>query len=461
MSLGIALPSFTLPQTTNILNIGLLNPLLTWLDSFHFPSIAIFSQEQSSQNKPLNEKLKISLTESEYSDLMKHIESYVENMLNEKYQRENLNINSQINEKIADALGNSIKMYKYELNDLEINMIAGKVKDSLKDILVENSNKPILLSTDNIEQITNLINNHLHLEQNQFIIDEQQMKDILLTVLSSEKLIEVIDLRILEKLKQTQSAFEDQKILIENVRKELGNVQARFDERMESSNLLLKDDLNFLKANQEKLADQIFNYQIENAEKYQKFTNDMEINLFNWKEQQTAEINNIVKANVLAVLAEKNLSDENLKAWVQNVFVAKDYLETKLNELNLNMNKVTNENINSLGTVLMKDIAAQLKSDMLVAINEKTAKQNGNVAIGVGIDEIDVKRIVREALAIYDADKTGLVDYALESAGGQILSTRLVRIIILYHLYSSLSLLRNYDLSFFIVITNAHSIKFA
>ncbi|CAH1794132.1 unnamed protein product [Owenia fusiformis] len=36
----------------------------------------------------------------------------------------------------------------------------------------------------------------------------------------------------------------------------------------------------------------------------------------------------------------------------------------------------------------------------------------------------DVKLIIAEALAIYGADRTGMVDYALESAGGSILSTR-------------------------------------
>ena len=35
-----------------------------------------------------------------------------------------------------------------------------------------------------------------------------------------------------------------------------------------------------------------------------------------------------------------------------------------------------------------------------------------------------VERIVKQALAKYDADKTGLFDFALESAGGSIVSTR-------------------------------------
>ena len=36
----------------------------------------------------------------------------------------------------------------------------------------------------------------------------------------------------------------------------------------------------------------------------------------------------------------------------------------------------------------------------------------------------DVVNIVHEALTVYDADRTGLFDFALESAGGTIASTR-------------------------------------
>ncbi|XP_071532845.1 uncharacterized protein [Panulirus ornatus] len=41
-----------------------------------------------------------------------------------------------------------------------------------------------------------------------------------------------------------------------------------------------------------------------------------------------------------------------------------------------------------------------------------------------GLNESAVIRIVKEALMKYDADKTGMVDHALESAGGNIVSTR-------------------------------------
>ncbi|XP_064478096.1 SUN domain-containing protein 1-like isoform X2 [Ornithodoros turicata] len=43
---------------------------------------------------------------------------------------------------------------------------------------------------------------------------------------------------------------------------------------------------------------------------------------------------------------------------------------------------------------------------------------------GGGVGNIDVKSVVREALMLYDADKTAMPDYALESAGGSVVNTR-------------------------------------
>ncbi|CAK9802684.1 Klaroid protein [Anthophora quadrimaculata] len=45
----------------------------------------------------------------------------------------------------------------------------------------------------------------------------------------------------------------------------------------------------------------------------------------------------------------------------------------------------------------------------------------GNINV---VSDDRVREIVKEALQVYDADKTGRVDYALEPAGGQIISTR-------------------------------------
>lgn len=53
-------------------------------------------------------------------------------------------------------------------------------------------------------------------------------------------------------------------------------------------------------------------------------------------------------------------------------------------------------------------------------LQETWATNNSRV---VGLTDLQVRAIVDEALAKYDADKTGLVDYALESSGKPIIDT--------------------------------------
>ncbi|XP_054762703.2 uncharacterized protein LOC129269255 [Lytechinus pictus] len=53
-----------------------------------------------------------------------------------------------------------------------------------------------------------------------------------------------------------------------------------------------------------------------------------------------------------------------------------------------------------------------------------SGEAGGTAAAGGSLDEARVKSIVINALDMYNADKTGMVDYALESAGGSIISIR-------------------------------------
>ncbi|XP_018364783.1 PREDICTED: uncharacterized protein LOC108762328 isoform X2 [Trachymyrmex cornetzi] len=68
-----------------------------------------------------------------------------------------------------------------------------------------------------------------------------------------------------------------------------------------------------------------------------------------------------------------------------------------------------------------EDLGQNLQS-LLASHNREAQKVLDNA--NVHTSDEHVRKIVKEVLRIYDADKTGQVDYALETAGGQIISTR-------------------------------------
>lgn len=77
------------------------------------------------------------------------------------------------------------------------------------------------------------------------------------------------------------------------------------------------------------------------------------------------------------------------------------------------------------------DLSGNSGATLSATVNVSNNGNNGSnlfapVAIPMtgGLNESTVIRIVKEALLKYDADKTGMVDHALESAGGNIVSTR-------------------------------------
>ncbi|XP_047517038.1 klaroid protein-like isoform X1 [Pieris napi] len=79
---------------------------------------------------------------------------------------------------------------------------------------------------------------------------------------------------------------------------------------------------------------------------------------------------------------------------------------------------------------LVQEYLLTVEKRQMAVIVEKVKEYVGNVAAPGGgddpshYDSEEIQKLVMSMLEIYDADKTGLVDYALESAGGQVISTR-------------------------------------
>uniref|UniRef100_A0A674H3R2 Sad1 and UNC84 domain containing 1 n=1 Tax=Taeniopygia guttata TaxID=59729 RepID=A0A674H3R2_TAEGU len=96
---------------------------------------------------------------------------------------------------------------------------------------------------------------------------------------------------------------------------------------------------------------------------------------------------------------------ESLLQWLASNFVSKSDLQTLLRDLELQ---------------ILKNITLH----MSVTNQKVTSEVVTNAVTNAGISGITEAIIVNNALKLYSQDKTGMVDFALESGGGSILSTR-------------------------------------
>nr|XP_021146039.1 SUN domain-containing protein 1 isoform X8 [Columba livia] len=99
---------------------------------------------------------------------------------------------------------------------------------------------------------------------------------------------------------------------------------------------------------------------------------------------------------------------ESLLQWLTSNFVSKTDLQASLRDLELR---------------ILKDITLRVSVTNQKPTSEIVTTAMTNAGIS-GVTEEQVHVIVNNALKLYSQDKTGMVDYALESAGGSIVSTR-------------------------------------
>ncbi|XP_044252851.1 uncharacterized protein LOC123003877 [Tribolium madens] len=98
------------------------------------------------------------------------------------------------------------------------------------------------------------------------------------------------------------------------------------------------------------------------------------------------------------------LSNQNgLTDWLHTLFVAKTTLENRL------LNLTQNFDVSDTANQVMEKVVAKLSDHKFDSSS---------------VSETQIGKIVQSALRIYDADRTGLVDYAMEPLGGEIVTTR-------------------------------------
>ncbi|KAM4891926.1 SUN domain-containing protein 1 isoform 4-T5 [Sylvia borin] len=117
-----------------------------------------------------------------------------------------------------------------------------------------------------------------------------------------------------------------------------------------------------------------------------------------------------VKESVRLMLFGDQQEDfpESLLQWLTSNFVSKSDLQTLLRDLELQ---------------ILKNITLHMSVTNQKVTSEVVTNAVTNAGIS-GITEAQVQIIVNNALKLYSQDKTGMVDFALESGGGSVLSTR-------------------------------------
>ena len=135
--------------------------------------------------------------------------------------------------------------------------------------------------------------------------------------------------------------------------------------------------------------------------------------------QSNEAITATVQQSIRDMLTADNADENTLLALLSKYFATK----SELGDINV----VIEASKQSVQTEVLEFVNANYEkgnSDALISELMGKLKEREGEMQEVGLGENEVSKIVENALIQYDADKTGMFDYALETAGGSVISTR-------------------------------------
>jgi hypothetical protein len=174
---------------------------------------------------------------------------------------------------------------------------------------------------------------------------------------------------------------------------------------------IIKDDLKNLKNSNNDMKSQLSNNEFDGNEKYNKLNNKVEsiedllINVLkncckNETDQMLALIDSRLAAFMSLMLSQNKNGKQSLTP-SEAAIELKSYIQSELSQTN---------------QVLKEDIEEKLMS-AIERIEEQLNQSPNSNSLSSNITIEEIKSLIGEALAMYDADKTGQPDFALEPAG--------------------------------------------
>ncbi|XP_045066875.1 SUN domain-containing protein 1 isoform X4 [Coregonus clupeaformis] len=113
---------------------------------------------------------------------------------------------------------------------------------------------------------------------------------------------------------------------------------------------------------------------------------------------------------------------EGLLQWLSSRYVSGADLQALLASLELSI--LRNVSLQLEQSRAEAHTEAEARAAVITTQTQSITQSVQHTTVGEGLSEEQVQLIVQNALKLYSQDRTGLVDYALESGGGSILSTR-------------------------------------
>lgn len=318
---------------------------------------------------------------------------------------------AHIDKYIGQRLANNNEVIVKETNDKLTIIIVSTIKDALAHYSYQ-------LTANDINVIAERIQKQTETE-----FTERDLNEILLAILGSEKFFAVIDSRVKPAFDRLDQHDAD----IEGIKLEVAKLKLEVIERFNN----FGDDVSELRGQQKNLGDDFYRFKLENDEKLQQLMLEVDGKLASLGDSHFTSVDASVKKNLLTILGfdfnsvDGEMNEDSIKNWISSMFVAKRDLEERLKLVEANGNKAFKLQLDENAGILMSEINEEIKKQITIAVAAKANELKGdNLKISGGLSEGDVLKIVKDVLAVYDADKTGLVDFALETAGGQVLSTR-------------------------------------